>query len=84
MSCAQYKCTRAKNMRQGHLSGTAASAHLESVGPGGTDGATAIEVGGDIVKSAVGARASSNSENTAIKRLNPTLQRDSPKKNTFC
>ena len=55
----------------------------------GTDGAAAIEVGGDIARSAVGApgmlpkapnaRASSNSANTPIKRLNPTLQRDSPK-----
>ena len=49
----------------------------------GTDGAAAIEVGGDIVKSAArapdkpNARASSNSANTAIK-LNTTLQSDSP------
>ena len=55
-----------------------------------TDGATAIEVGGDIVRSAVGApgklpkaphaRAPSNNANTAMKRLNSTLQRDSPKR----
>ena len=61
----------------------------------GTEGAAAIEVGGDIVRSTVGApgklpkasnaRASSNSANTAIKRLNPTLQRGSPNiPKTFC
>ena len=54
----------------------------------GTDGAAAIEVGGDLVKSAVSApgklpkapyaRASSNGANKAMKRRNPTLQRDSP------
>ena len=54
----------------------------------GTEGAAAIEVGGDIVRSTVGApgklpkapnaRASSHSANTAIQRQNPTLQRDSP------
>ena len=54
----------------------------------GTDGAKAIEDGGDIAKSAVvapgklakapSARASSNSAKTTKKRLNPTLQRDSP------
>ena len=53
-----------------------------------TDGAAAIEVGGDIVRSAAGApgklpkapyaRASSNGANKAMKRRNPTLQRDSP------
>ena len=54
----------------------------------GTDGAAAIEVGGDIVRSGVGApgklpkaphaKASSNGANKAMKRRNPTLQRDSP------
>ena len=54
----------------------------------GTDGAAAIKVGGDIVKSPVGAldklpkaphaKASSNGANKAMKRRNPTLQRDSP------
>ena len=54
----------------------------------GTDGAATIEDGGDIVRSAVGApdklpkapdaRASSKSAKTAMKRRNPTLQRDSP------
>ena len=54
----------------------------------GTDGAAAIEVGGDFVRSAVGApgklpkvpntRVSSNNANTSTARRNPTLQRDSP------
>ena len=54
----------------------------------GTDGAAAIKVGGDIVRSAAGApgklpkapnaRASSNSAKAAMKRRNPTLQRVSP------
>ena len=54
----------------------------------GTDGAAAIEVGGDIVRSAVGApgkltkalyaKASSNGANKAMKRRNPTLEGDSP------
>ena len=61
----------------------------------GTDGAASIEVG-DIVRSTAGAhgklpkapnaRASSNGPNTAIERLNPSLQRDSPnfvQENTF-
>ena len=55
----------------------------------GTDGAATIEIGGDIVRPAVGApgklpkapnaRTSFNSANTANKRLNSTLQRASPK-----